>query len=138
MFRTVAVILLLLGLATATPVVCLCAPPPALGAFAYARHEMQPANDGRFSRSVDADRGVSLIAWGAPAGLATNGPADDAARLISSSAAAAVASIVATAAGLPSSAPWRLPRPGIVARLRLTMPSAPGGPSWSPAVPPPR
>jgi uncharacterized membrane protein len=59
-------------------------------------------------------------------------------RVFWPSAAAAVASIVATAAGLPSSAPWRLPRPGVVARLRPTMPGVPGGLSWSPAVPPPR
>jgi hypothetical protein len=153
MFRTVAVLLLLLGLATATPVVCLCAPPLASYTFAYASHETQPAppagavqhegrlpaNTGQSGRAAPpADGGVSLVAAGTLPRLASADPVADSASLISASAAAAVASIVATAAGLPSSAPWRLPRPGVVARLRQTLPTTPRGLSWSTAVPPPR
>jgi hypothetical protein len=153
MFRTVAVLFLLLGLATATPVVCLCAPPFASDTFVYASRRPQPApatvavqrvgqepiGDGQLGHATaTTDRAVSWGGAGASPVPVSAGPSADAASLISASAAAAVASIVATAAGLPSSAPWRLPRPGVVARLHPTMPGMPGGPSWSPAVPPPR
>jgi hypothetical protein len=119
MLRTLAIFLLLLGLATATPIVCLCAPPLAAGIAAVTHDE-------------------AFMAAGTQPLLPASGVSADTARLISSSAAAAVASIVATAAGLPSSAPWRLPRPGVVTRLLPLAQSTLAGLAWSPAVPPPR
>jgi hypothetical protein len=119
MLRTLGVLLLLLGLATATPVVCLCAPSEAAGLMAGVSRT--DARGDRIQGSQDDAPGVHT---GAPS-------------LIAASAAAAVAMLVATAAGPPSAAPWQLPRPVVGRRLPLML-STPGGPSWSPAVPPPR
>jgi hypothetical protein len=115
MIRTLAVLLLLLGLATATPVVCLCAPSEAAG-----------------------------IAAGLPASTALDGAAPseaastaDPRSLVATSAAAVVASLVAAAGGLPAVTRWQLPRPMVARRLPPTV-TMPPGPARSPAVPPPR
>jgi hypothetical protein len=119
MLRTCAVLLLLLGLATATPVVCLCAPTQAAGLMAGLRH---PDQDGV---SIQTDRiGV--------AEQETSGPS-----LLATSAAAVVASLIATAAGLPSGPPWRLQLP-LVARAHPAHLRIPTGPARAPTVPPPR
>src|SRR5436190_3273446 len=119
MLRTLAVLLLLLGLATATPVVCLCVPSASAGLMAGV--QQQDVRGDRFQRGHDA----------APSERA-NAP-----NWIAAGAAAAVATLVATAAGLPSAVPWQLPQP-VVRRRPAPPPTIPGGPSWSPAVPPPR
>jgi hypothetical protein len=111
MFRTFAVLLLLLGLATATPVVCLCAPAEAAGLIASAPSDSsQPG-------------GSSSVA--------------DAPSLVATSAAAVVASLVAAVGGIPISTPWQLPRPEGLRWLSPAV-SVLSGPSWSPLVPPPR
>ena len=113
MFRTFAVILLLLGLATATPVVCLCAPSEAAGLASH----------------VDAS--------GTATSERSAASAADAPSLVATSVAAVVASLVATAGGVPSARPWQLPQPAIV-RWLPPADVLPLGPAWSPAVPPPR
>jgi hypothetical protein len=119
MLRTFAVLLLLLGLATATPVVCLCAPTQAAGLMAGLRHT---DHDGV---SIQTDRtGVAEQETGGPSLLAT-------------SAAAVVAALIATAAGLPSGTPWRLPLP-LAARAYPALLRIPAGPARPPMVPPPR
>jgi hypothetical protein len=119
MLRTFAVLLLLLGLATATPVVCLCAPTQAAGLMAGLR---QPDRGGV---SIQTDRtGV--------AEQETSGPS-----LLAISAAAVVASLIATAAGVPSGTPWWLPLP-LVARAYPALLRIPTGPARRPTVPPPR
>ena len=121
MFRTFAVLLLLVGLATATPVVCLCAPDGVVGLLAQpGRYEARgglPASD-RITDSL-------------PVGT-------DASSLISTSAAAAVASVVATAAGLPSTVPWQAPQPVSVARVTLLSSPDITGQVWPPDAPPPQ
>src|SRR5688572_11490347 len=117
MLRTVAVLLLLLGLATATPVVCLCAPSEGAGWMAGVQHPdgYGIALQGPGNSVADPDlRGQSLLA---------------------TSAAAVVASLIATAAGLPSSAPWRFPLP-LAERWRPVPLRVPGGLARAPTVPP--
>ncbi len=130
MLRTVAVLFLLLGLATATPVVCLCVPP--LVSDAVVARPFEAAG-----MPAPGSRGGTALGTDAEHPRATVAPTLDAASLISSSMAAA-ASLVATAAGLPSSAPWRLARSGSIIRLAHPTHRSPGGIAWSPAVPPPR
>ena len=133
MLRTVAVLFLLLGLATATPVVCLCAPPLAPETVVLRLRE--PAEGPSYQQRDGATVGA---VFGYGHASSAGDPALDTASLISASMAAVAASLVATAAGLPSSAPWRLPRPlGVSRTVRPTFP-APAGLAWSPAVPPPR
>jgi hypothetical protein len=117
MLRTFAVLLLLVGLATATPMVCLCAPDGVIGLLT------QPA--------------LSESARG-PSTLAGQTVSADAPSLIAASAAAAVGSVVATAAGLPSAAPWQLPQPGPVARVALPTLAEMIGQVWPPDAPPPQ
>jgi hypothetical protein len=119
MLRTVAVLLLLLGLATVTPVVCLCAPSEAAGLMAGVR---QSDRDGA---GIERDR----------IGLPATQPGDP--SLLAMSAAAVVASLVATAAGVRPAAPWQLPMPLGVRWLPVRLP-VPGGSSPAPTVPPPR
>ena len=123
MSRTFAVLLLLLGLATATPVVCLCAPSGAALASVTRQETTSPAAFGAILQSRTSASGTA--------------PAADAPSMIAASAAAVVATLIATAGGLPSTAPWRLPRP-VTSRQLPSLLTVPGGPSWSPAVPPPR
>ena len=121
MLRTLAVFLLLLGLATATPVVCLCAPSEAAGlAAGLSSQANQPAP---YDSMTGEAPGASSVA--------------DAPSLVATSAAAVVASLVATAGGVPSATLWQLPRPALI-RWRPAPMTAPPGPAWSPAVPPPR
>ena len=116
MFRTLAVLLLLLGLATATPVVCLCAPSEAAGLAAG------------LPSHTDTDAVTSSNAASTA----------DARSLVATSAAAVVASLVAAAGGLQAVVTrWQLPRPLLARRLPPTI-TMPPGPAWSPAVPPPR
>src|SRR6478609_2328917 len=119
MLRTVAVLLLLLGLATVTPVVCLCAPSEAAGLMAGVR---QPDQDGA---GIERDRIGRLS-------TATGDP-----TLLAMSAAAVVASLVATAAGVRPAAPWQLPIPLVERWLPVRLP-VPGGSAPTPTVPPPR
>jgi hypothetical protein len=119
MLRTFAVLLLLLGLATATPVVCLCAPTQMAGLMAGVR---QTDQDGAI---LQTDR----------TGLSEQEPSGP--SLLATSAAAVVASLIATAAGLPSGTPWRLPLP-LVARTYPALLRIPAGPARAPTVPPPR
>jgi hypothetical protein len=114
MLRTLAVLLLLLGLATATPMVCLCAPDGVIGLIS------QPASS------------ESAADIGSPSRLA------DTPSLFAASAAAAVGSVIATAAGLPSAAPWQLPQPVSVARVAPPTLSALLGQVWPPGAPPPQ
>ena len=114
MLRTFAVLLLLLGLATATPMVCLCAQDGVIGLVS------QPA------------------ASEMTASMAGPSAATDAPSLIAASAAAAVSSVVATAAGVPSTAPWLLSEPVSVARLMPPPLSAVLGQVWPPDAPPPQ
>ena len=119
MLRTPAVLLLLLGLATVTPVVCLCAPSEAAGLMAGVQ---QPDRSGTTMQ-------------GARNGLAapdTSGPS-----LLATSAAAVVASLIAAASGLRPSAPWHLPLPQ-PARWRPVALRVPLGLVRAPTVPPPR
>ena len=115
MIRTFAVLLLLLGLATATPVVCLCAPSEAAGLAA-----------GRPSQTDE----------GAAASSEASG-VTDARSLVASGAAAVVASLVAAAGGLPSVTRWQLPQPAPARWLPPGL-TVPPDPTWSPAIPPPR
>ncbi|MGE3271606.1 MAG: hypothetical protein AB7P40_22840 [Chloroflexota bacterium] len=115
MLRTFAVLLLLLGLATATPMVCLCAEDGMIGLA------MQPA-----SVSVDG-----------PGHSAVPVRESDAPNLIAASVAAAVSSLIATAAGVPMAAPWQLPQM-TAARLLPPPSTSASGQVWSPALPPPR
>lgn len=124
MLRTIAVLFLLLGLATATPVVCLCTPTVAASNAAGLSDRVGQSDDGSaVSLTEDAPF--------APARAA------DAPSLIASGAAAVVASLVATAGGVPLARPWQLPH---VLADRLLHPTLPplAGLTWSPAVPPPR
>ena len=121
MFRTIAVLLLLLGLATATPVVCLCAPSEAAGLAA-----------GLTSRADRLNASGFITSDVAPASGPTDAPG-----LLATSAAAVVASLIATAGGVPAAAPWRLPSPALIRWLPMPA-TVPPGPAWSPAVPPPR
>ena len=114
MLRTFAVLLLLLGLATATPMVCLCAPDGVIGLIS------QPAS----SEMTTSMAGPSASA--------------DAPSLIASSTAAAVSSAVATAAGLPLAAPWQLSQPVSVARIVPPTWSMLLGQIWPPDAPPPQ
>jgi hypothetical protein len=118
MIRTFAVILLLLGLATATPVVCLCAPSEAAGLAAGLRSHADASGTATSERSAAS-------------------AAADAPNLVATSVAAVVASLVATAGGVPSARPWQLPQPAIV-RWLPPADVLPLGPAWSPALPPPR
>jgi hypothetical protein len=123
MLRTFAVLLLLLGLATATPVVCLCAPTVAAADVAG----LTVARDG-----------FVLDGTGLPERIGAAGARTaDAPSLVATSAAAVVASLVATAGGLPTATPWQPPLPVISRWVPLGL-TVPGGPAWSPAVPPPR
>ena len=119
MIRTFAVLLLLLGLATATPVVCLCAPSEGAGWMAGVQHTDGYGSilQGPRNALTDPD---------------TRGPS-----LLATSAAAVVASLIATAAGLPSSAPWRFPLPQ-AGRWRPVPLQVPAGLARPPTVPPPR
>ena len=114
MLRTFAVLLLLLGLATATPMVCLCAPDGVIGLIS------QPAS----SESAASMAGPAVSA--------------DAPSVIASSAAAAVGSVVVTAAGLPLAAPWQLSQPVSVARIVPPALSVLLGQVWPPDAPPPQ
>jgi hypothetical protein len=119
MLRTIAILLLLLGLATATPVVCLCAPSEGAGWMAGVQHPDGYGVTPQRPRNAASDpdsRGPSLLA---------------------TSAAAVVASLIATAAGLPSSAPWRFPLP-LAERWRPGPLRIPSGLALTPTVPPPR
>lgn len=123
MLRTFAVLLLLLGLATATPVVCLCAPTVAAADAA-----------GLTATRDSIVPGGAVISERPGASGARTG---DAPSLVAASAAAVVASLVATAGGLPTATPWQPPLPVISRWVPLGL-AVPGGPAWSPAVPPPR
>jgi hypothetical protein len=123
MFRTFAVLLLLLGLATATPVVCLCAPTVA------AADAVGLTSSGE--RIVPDGAGVSERT-GASATRTADAPS-----LVATSAAAVVASLVATASGLPTAPPWQPPL-AVITRLEPLRQAIPTGTRWSPAVPPPR
>ena len=116
MIRTFAVLLLLVGLATATPVVCLCAPAEAAGLTGAA---------------ADAGASGRLASTDDPAGSV------DAPSLVATSAAAVVASLITAAGGLRPSAPWRLPGPAVV-RWQPAVATVMAGPTRSPMVPPPR
>src|SRR5215213_4793071 len=118
MFRTFAVILQLLGLATATPVVCLCAPSEAAG-LAAGLTSHADANG-----AATTDKSAVSTAAAAPS-------------LVATSAAAVVASLVATAGGVPSATPWQIPQLAVV-RWLPPVDALPSGPAGSPAVPPPR
>jgi hypothetical protein len=119
MLRTLAVLLLLLGLATVTPVVCLCAPSEAAGLMAG----VQRANT---ASSLGPDVRAAL-----------DGRVADGQSLLATSAAAVVASLIAAAAGLPVAAAWRLPlTPG--ARWVPRMQAVPSGLARAPTPPPPR
>ena len=118
MIRTFAVLLLLLGLATATPVVCLCAPSEAAGLATG------------LTTRTDASGAT-------PDAASTASNAADAPSLVATSAAAVVASLVAAAGGLRPMTPWRLPQPA-PPRWLQPIDSSPVSPAWSPAVPPPR
>ena len=119
MLRTLAVLLLLLGLATVTPVVCLCAPSEAAGLMA----------------GVQQPDGTGITIQGVRNGLAA--PDTSAPSLLATSAAAVVASLIAAAAGLRTSAPWQLPLPQ-PARWRPIALRVPLGLVRAPTVPPPR
>jgi hypothetical protein len=140
MLRTIAVLLLLLGLATATPVVCLCLPTEAAGLTAGAR-QTAPDSAG-YAERVAVDLGQTALVADR-AGLAegsrpTGSSVADAPSLIATSAAAAVAMLVATAAaGLPLLTPWHLPPLSPMQQVASPM-ADPGGPIWSPAPRPPR
>jgi hypothetical protein len=114
MLRTLAVLLLLLGLATATPVVCLCAPDGVAGLIA------QPVD-----RATVAGTDRAAVAA-------------DATSLVATSAAAAVASVVPAAAGVPSAAPWQLSQPVSAVRVAPPALSALLGQVWPPDAPPPQ
>jgi hypothetical protein len=117
MLRSFAVLLLLLGLATATPMVCLCAPDGVIGLLA------PPALAESAGHLADTP------------GAATSG---DGTSVIAASAAAAVGSVIATAAGVPSAAPWQLAQPVAVARVVLPAVAELPGLVWSPDAPPPQ
>jgi hypothetical protein len=123
MLRTFAVLMLLLGLATATPVVCLCAPTVAAADAAG----VTAARDGF------VPDGAGLPERGGATGARTA----DAPSLMATSAVAVVASLVATAGGLPTATPWQPPLP-VISRWVPTRLAVPSGPAWSPSVPPPR
>lgn len=122
MLRTFAVLLLLLGLATATPIVCLCAPDGVVGLIA---HEAVP---GGVDGAVTPADGTGSVA----------AQANDSAGLLASSAAAAIASVIPTAAGVPSSAPWQLAQPASVTRVAPPALDALLGQAWPPDAPPPQ
>src|SRR3954453_22059595 len=74
MLRTIAVLLLLLGLATVTPVVCLCAPSEAAGLMAGLQRADAAGSLGQATRVATDDRvasGQSLLATSAAAVVAS-------------------------------------------------------------------
>lgn len=125
--RTFAVLLLLIGLATATPVVCLCAEDGLVGLMSAP------------STSLPVPPVGGGLGLGQPADTAERSPAADAPNLLAASAtAAAISSVVPTAAGIPSAAPWRLPEPAIAARIAPPTEAALHGLAWPPTAPPPQ
>src|SRR5262245_41667762 len=125
MLRTLAVLLLLLGLATVTPVVCLCAPSEAAGLMAG------------LQRADAANSLGTANSLGQEARAATDDRVASGQSLLATSAAAVVASLVAAAAGLPVAASWRLPLAAGARWLPLML-AAPGGLARAPTTPPPR
>jgi hypothetical protein len=119
MLRTLAVLLLLLGLATVTPVVCLCAPSEAAGLMIGQQRADAAGSPGQEARAATDER----VASGQ--------------SLLATSAAAVVASLIAAAAGLPVAGPGRLPRAPGARWLPLVL-AAPVGLARPPTSPPPR
>jgi hypothetical protein len=117
MLRTLAVLLLLLGLATATPIVCLCAPDGVAGMMAQPAHEYGMRDAGGTASSAGTTASAGLLA---------------------SSAAAAIASVIPTAAGVPSSTPWQLAQPPSTVRVLPPVLDALLGQAWPPDAPPPQ
>ncbi|MCC7367227.1 MAG: hypothetical protein IT306_02320 [Chloroflexi bacterium] len=126
--RTFAVLLLLIGLATATPVVCLCAEDGIVGLMSPPATSRLPVPAAGSSLGLEQPRET---AEQAPDSAAPN-------LLAASAAAAAISSVVPTAAGIPSAAPWQLPEPALAAHIALPTEAALLGLVWPPTAPPPQ
>jgi hypothetical protein len=128
----------LIGLATATPVVCLCV--PLATGVAISRPIQQDAQGADAGSGQGGAAGLSLMANRAGLSEPISGGSQrvgDAPALIAVSALAAVSALVASAGELPAAAPWQLDLP-VTIRFVPSPIAAPGDRAWSPAVPPPR
>lgn len=128
MLRTLAVLLVLLGLTAVTPVVCLCTS----GGVVVAAVPQGSAGERVQNVSIAPNRAAFFESMPAADAASADTPS-----LIATSAAAAIALSIATVAGVLVGELWRLPRP-LVSRLVPPLLIYPLGPAWSPAVPPPR